>query len=350
MNCCEACFQGHADPLRSLPNTTATIANCDLCGNEGVDTWHATELFDAFSGLLGHYEEIESGTEGAAPVSAQLQRDWAIFSFDDPQRISAFLNAVFSGDNEVVREDRAIRLRRPDSSDHRDHVDAWDRLAADLKHGNRFFPSADQNREFLERIVDLHKKPVAAGVTYFRARVCDDDKGFAAEKMGMPPSRKATAGRANPLGIPHLYMASDEDTCIQESRATQHNFVTVAKFKVVEPLLVAKLDEFTNLDPFEIEDDAGRQLDAARTIERLGEELRKPVRPTDDEVEYVPTQYLAGLLRTLNYDGIIYSSSVRPGGTNIVLFSDEKVEVLPDPATHVVTGMTLETSPVAHSQ
>lgn len=162
----------------------------------------------------------------------------------------------------------------------------------------------------------------------------------------MPPTGKARAGRANPRGIPHLYLAMEEATCIQESRASQYNLVTVAAFEVKERLTVLNLVGFGKVNPFQIAENAARELDASRTLEQLEAELQKPVRPTDDEVEYVPTQYLSGMVKRLELDGILYSSSLQPGGVNLVLFDDSKVVAAGDTRTVEVTGIELKTGPV----
>lgn len=354
MKCCRECFREHANPLRAFTSATAAtapMASCDLCDAEAADVWDARVLLDAFAGVIGHYEVVDPGTDQSGPLTERLQRDWSIFSVEDLGRIHAFLCAVVDGSpdallNMVVNSDANVRLRRKEEDPVNDPVDAWDRFTEELMYGNRYFPSVSNDRDFFERTVSLRVKRIDPGVVLYRARVCDTPDGHVLEKMGMPPRESARAGRASPLGIPHLYLGKEPDTCIQESRAAQHNLVTVAKFEVVDPLVVLNLKDFVALDPFVIEDQAAAQLDAARTLERLGYELRKPVRPTDDEVEYIPTQYLSGLVKSLEHDGILYASSLREGGTNLVLFSDSKVRMTGELVTYEVTSMRLETSEV----
>ncbi len=351
MNCCEACFQAHANPLKSFTNATAKLASCDFCGAEQTNVWDAKELVDAFSGVIDHYELAQQDVPHAGPLSRAIQDDWSIFTFEDADLIRRFLEAVFDGApadriTEIVANDSIVRLRRQDDDDQDDPVDAWDRFTEELMYGNRFFPSASNNQDFFARTIQLRIKPIGPGVELYRARVCDQRTGLVSGEMGMPPAKYARAGRASPVGIPHLYLALEVETCIQESRATQHNFVTVAKFEVAESLEVLNLRDFVPLDPFAIEENAAAQLDADRTIERLGYELQRPVRPTDDEVEYIPTQYLSGLVKSLEFDGILYASSLREGGTNLVLFSDTKVHIADATDTYEVTSVNLGTAKV----
>lgn len=53
---------------------------------------------------------------------------------------------------------------------------------------------------------------------------------------------------------------------------------------------------------------------------QFAREISKPVSEKEAELEYVPTQLLAEYIRKLGYKGIIFSSSVNPGGKNYVLF------------------------------
>mgnify|MGYP003977802717 FL=1 len=59
----------------------------------------------------------------------------------------------------------------------------------------------------------------------------------------------------------------------------------------------------------------------------LGKELSKPIIPREANLEYLPTQYLCEMIKGLNFDGIIFRSSVSEGD-NYVLFSDNKLNII----------------------
>lgn len=61
--------------------------------------------------------------------------------------------------------------------------------------------------------------------------------------MGAPPSRYANHGRANPTGIPYLYLGSMPDTAISEIRPHTGEIATVAEFEIPAVLIIVDLRE-----------------------------------------------------------------------------------------------------------
>ena len=55
-------------------------------------------------------------------------------------------------------------------------------------------------------------------------------------------------------------------------------------------------------------------------LERLGDELTRPVVPQAAAVDYTPSQYLCEFIKKCGYDGVIYRSSVSDG-INLALFN-----------------------------
>ncbi len=55
-------------------------------------------------------------------------------------------------------------------------------------------------------------------------------------------------------------------------------------------------------------------------LERLGDELTRPVVPEAAAFDYIPSQYLCEFIKTCEYDGVIYRSSVGEG-INLALFN-----------------------------
>lgn len=58
-------------------------------------------------------------------------------------------------------------------------------------------------------------------------------------------------------------------------------------------------------------------------LERLGDELTRPVQPRGAAIAYIPSQYLCEFIKKNGYDGVVYRSSVSDG-MNLALFGPAK--------------------------
>jgi len=58
-------------------------------------------------------------------------------------------------------------------------------------------------------------------------------------------------------------------------------------------------------------------------LERLGDELTRPVLPRGAAIDYLPSQYLCEFIKKVGYDGVVYRSSVSEG-INLALFDQTK--------------------------
>jgi len=67
------------------------------------------------------------------------------------------------------------------------------------------------------------------------------DTPFAAADMGAPPKRTASHGRANPAGIPYLYLGSTPATAVSEIRPHTGETACVAEFTTPPDLKVVDL-------------------------------------------------------------------------------------------------------------
>ena len=140
---------------------------------------------------------------------------------------------------------------------------------------------------------------------------------FAPERM-KPLRERAVEGRANPKGIPFLYLATDHMTAIGEVRPWIGSHVSVGLFKTGRELRLVNCTTGP-LDVLHI----GKEPPAEKREELvwtcIGEAFARPVTSSDDVADYTPTQVIAELFRTGGFDGVRYRSSLGEGH-NIVLF------------------------------
>ena len=119
--------------------------------------------------------------------------------------------------------------------------------------------------------------------------------------MGAPPPEKARAGRANPAGIPHLYVASDRATAVAEVRAEPGDWVTVATVTIhTEPMQILDLTRNVRIvDPF-AHKDLHEALMLRELLQVFSYELGRPIRASDSEFDYVTTQFIAEYFRAMS--------------------------------------------------
>lgn len=141
-----------------------------------------------------------------------------------------------------------------------------------------------------------------------------------------PLSGRASEGRANPKGLPYLYLATNRDTALAEVRPWIGSFISVGQFKTLRELrLVNCTTEQKSLRFYFKEPSAEKREESVwADIDRA---FAKPVSPSDDIADYVPTQIIAELFKADNFDGVAYRSSLGDGH-NVALFDLDMAELV----------------------
>ena len=311
--CCSNCFN---DKLITayIKKESEEYGNCSFCGSRNVQLVEPENFTDTFEVLLNLYKESDNPT--ALPLYKLIQKDWSIFS--SLNIAEHLIPQILDYTNGKFYEYFGI--------DDKFVANLWDEFRYEIKHNNRFFQKSQVNINELQGWIQelyTNKYPTVL----FRARICEDKVKIKKNKMGKPPLKIATGGRANPVGISYLYVASDISTAIAEIRPHKSDFVSVVKLKIPSNLKLVDLRNPKNsLSPFIRTDYNVEELfKYIELLQQLGEELSKPILPRDAHLEYLPSQYLAELIKDANFNGIIYKSSVG-NGDNIALFSDTNVE------------------------
>jgi hypothetical protein len=318
--CCPECFD---DPyLREIiiPPRSSGRGRCDYCGSRPVDLVNPQELALYFELLITVYELDPNGKL----LVEWMKDDWQLFGhprMDIPGAKN--LLADILDDGEVVRQTFS-----PSSKYTSDEFERWEALRTELMYKNRYFPDTQipQERMKQELLPYLIAKDLPG--VWFRARIRAGDTTYPISEMREPPARLVSHGRANPAGIPCLYLAENTETAVSEVRPHTGEAVCVARFEVPASISAIDLRRPSKLiSPFGLEDvtQIGEMRLALGFLERLGEELTRPVVPQGAAIDYVPSQYLCEFIKKCGYDGVIYRSSVSDG-MNLALFDPAKAE------------------------
>lgn len=155
------------------------------------------------------------------------------------------------------------------------------------------------------------------------------------ERSRMLPNHLVGAGRANKAGKPMFYAATTPKLAVQETRPWIGQYVSLAEFHLEKPrrildLTLPKHVPLANIlhkafgknrktaDPRDTQDAAWSDI---------AEAFATPVSNQDTSRDYLTTQVLAELFRTIGYDGIAFRSSLtqrdadlRQTGFNVILF------------------------------
>ncbi|HRE61072.1 MAG TPA: RES family NAD+ phosphorylase [Micropepsaceae bacterium] len=297
---------------------------CAYCSSEDAVLIEAAELGDKFRTLLDAYETNDQGKT----LVAWLREDWDLFPDLDDAHAKELLGDIFD-DGDLPR-----KTFLPLSQGAPAPVGRWEELRKELMHRNRFFPEVQIDLDNLRQLLSALKLDAGeVPTTWYRARIMTEEAAFPIEKMGAPPQKIAVHGRANPAGIPYLYVASDKLTAISEVRPHTGEKVCVADFTTPNDLSLIDLrNPRRTVSPFALADllpdetNPGQMRLEIAFLQRLGAELTQPVLPTVAAFEYTPSQYLCEFIKKCGYDGVIYRSAIGDG-MNLALFKPEKAAV-----------------------
>ena len=142
-----------------------------------------------------------------------------------------------------------------------------------------------------------------------------------------PTSHSAAEGRANPKGIPFLYLATDKETAMAEVRPSVGNYISVGQFKTLKPLSLidCSVGHESGISLYFEEPGAAERENAVwNDIDRA---FSEPLTIGDITAEYAPTQILSELFRREGYDGVAYKSHLG-SGHNLVLFDLDAADLI----------------------
>lgn len=298
-------------------------------GEDGIQT-----VEDFLYALLSLYEISPDGE----PLSKALIEDWRIFKNE------ASLEYVLGQMGNPFHPNDDVRY----IAEYQNYLQTWNDVKEDVRTKTRFFCHLGAIADVLgEYDIDNDSLQLFKNDRYYRARVHHKEEPvFPKEDMGCPKDPTlATPGRANPRGISYLYLCSDDQTPFYEVRPYYLDRVDIGEFLIQEDEL--KIVDFTEkVNLFKVFYDDGEEVFKQKVKRRVlfdafSSDLSKPLRSFDSELEYIPTQYICEYFKDSGADGIMFQSSVRKTGKNLVLFYPEKagcVNVYPYEVNEIVIG------------
>jgi hypothetical protein len=289
-----------------------SIGTCGYCLSENVPLLELHELRDYFELLVGAYEQDPAGR----PLIYWLKQDWLLFTHPlmDDAHAKELLSDVLD-DGEIVRT-----LFSPTAADPTVAVGDWTALREEMMHKNRWFLDTPIKTDRLANLLP-HLVVELGAADWYRARLRSGGAAYEIHQMGAPPPRLASNGRANPAGIPYLYLGSHPETAAAEVRPHTGEQACVAVFEVPAIRAIDLRDPRKHVSPFFLADSVSiSQLRAdLELLQKLADELTRPVLPHGAAIDYIPSQYLCEFIKKQKYDGVVYRSSVSDG-FNLALF------------------------------
>ena len=233
--------------------------------------------------------------------------------------------------------------------------DSYTRFARYVRKQRRYVWGSEVNA-FLDTVLATSTKRQGVlnqGTLFYRAQLgvewynmTDDEGNWIGEDVCAhgsarmkPLLDRAKEGRANPAGIPVLYAGSCPETAISEVRPWIGEEVSLSRCKLLRPLRTLDLTlghgKSAIQGPVFGHILGGKSLtteekEAAVWIE-IDNAFSRPVRLSDDQADYVPTQILVEFFRHQGFEAIGYKSQFGDDGErkgyNIAIFNPDDVHI-----------------------
>ena len=319
---CVNCFSDRE--LKGFISAQATKGNCDCCNSEDIETTELSELYDFFQELFSNFKISESGEI----LKNKIQGYWNLFSSLD-NAVKILNNVISEIDTEILSADQKVDF----TDDIYENVNYWDKLKNQLVWERRYLTDVNYLTDelgwdsFFDSQIILSKTD-----ELYRARLhhISNENPYDNNNMFCPERSKATAGRANPSGIPFLYLSDNEETILYEIRASYLDEISVGTFKIKEefaqPVLMADFTENpTIFHPSRI----SGKIKSMLLKQKISNDLSKPMRRYDSELDYIPTQFICEFIKVYTgVHGIKFRSSLHNSGNNIVIFDQSIMQCI----------------------
>lgn len=304
------CFND--EEIRNYISSVGVLDNCDVFKKKSI----VIELDDFYDFFSDVFRMFQYNGVSKLSIADYLLKDWNLFSNKQAaEKIILGCKTMLGSTLDVDHVTYSDAIA--------DYVNKWRKIKQDLQFKSRYmfrlesyFPT-DPNLSACLKTV-----PLAAGTKLYRARVLPDKVSYyKKDDLGCPPPEKVSNGRANPIGIPYLYLCDNKGTTFYEVRARYKDRVTVGDFKIKRELKIVPLSLLSSLYSASHSGNFMEDVKNQLLLHRIAEDMSKPLSRYDTELEYVPTQFICELCRINGADGISFRSSLDDRGINYVLFT-----------------------------
>lgn len=323
MKVCANCFSDKE--LKGFILTINEIGDCNVCNSNRQPLLDLSELYDFFQELINNFRLVEDGLT----LSSKIQADWSFFSSNNIA--NKVLNFVLPKiQTEITSSDDNVNY----SNEIIANFGHWETLKDELKWKNRFvidihrLGKGEFNWDAFLRDANTQFK-LTNNIELFRARIHPKSglPVYDNSEMGCPDKENTSGGRANPTGIPFLYLSEDENTVLYEVRGSYLDEISVATFQLIEDLPSVDIVDFTKDSPLFQPDNVKDAIQGKLLRDRISKDLSKPMRRYDSELEYIPTQFICEYIKiNTEAKGIRFRSSLNSEGNNIVFFEPSLME------------------------
>lgn len=221
---------------------------------------------------------------------------------------------------------------------------SYEKFASSVISENRYFRNMSDAAMFevIRKSCGERRVHIPRGTLYWRARLgyevedvivnideqssvsYGDERPYSQVAMKPVPTWE-TEGRANPRGIPYLYISTTRETALAEVRPWIGSKISVAQFQTTRDMNLIDCSKYHS------KVDIGKLLDNSSTHEdgvwlAIDQAFARPVSRGDESSQYIPTQIIAEMFKHDGYDGIAYKSLLTNDGFNVALFNISDAE------------------------
>ncbi len=343
MKICDKCFQDQ-EIISFIQARSTEEGTCECCAEKG----HLLELIELLEYFMAFLSIFKYNKDNGTPLDILIQKDWNLFTSNEVCR-KILYNKILRSENSISLSDAdylysdGLEIEVSYIDQIEESVSYWSKLKEDLKWRRRYLTDIDEMIELGWDSLFNDSYLIDGSTMLYRARINGDGQtdSYKPNEMLSPPVEKTTAGRANPQGIPYLYLSTDPKTTLYETRASYLDNITVGKFQIQEDTQLKIVDFTNNKSTFNHTDNMIQFVTGQLLRRAISIDLSKPLRRYDSELEYIPTQFICEFIRYITkVDGIQFNSSLRKDGTNIVLFNQESI-VCTNVELHQITNIEI---------